>query len=80
MQSLTADATLRPYWKVVGKMWNVCFWVDDAKASYQDFIARGVTIDSTLHEKTDGCLDFGIQDLDGHAIACGPKLDPGDGD
>ncbi len=64
-----------PHWRVVDKMWNAYIWVDDAKALYEEFQSRGATIDYTLHEKPYGCLEFGVQDLDGHDIAFGQNLD-----
>ncbi len=64
-----------PNWKIVHHMWNAYFWVDDAKALYDEFSAAGAKIDYELHEKDYGCLEFGIQDLDGHDIAFGQDLD-----
>ncbi|MEO1748777.1 MAG: VOC family protein [Pseudomonadota bacterium] len=70
-----ADHTNQPNWKIVHHMWNAYFWVDDAKAIYEEFIANGARIDYELHEKPYGVLEFGIQDLDGHDIAFGQDLD-----
>lgn len=63
-----------PHWKIRDKMWNAYFWVDDARAIYDEFIASGAKIDYTLHEKPYGVLEFGIQDLDDHDIAFGQDL------
>ncbi|GAB5409627.1 MAG: hypothetical protein BalsKO_19920 [Balneolaceae bacterium] len=63
-----------PHYKVVHQMWNVYFWVDDAKKLYDEFIASGAIIDYHLTEKDYGCLEFGIQDLDGYDIAFGQEL------
>lgn len=63
-----------PHWKIHDKMWNAYVWVDDARALYEEFQASGAQIDYTLHEKPYGCLEFGIQDLDGHDIAFGQVL------
>jgi uncharacterized glyoxalase superfamily protein PhnB len=63
-----------PHYKVVKNMWNVYFWVDDAKKCYDEFVASGATIDYHLEEKAYGCLEFGIQDLDGYDIAFGQEL------
>ena len=67
------DHTNKPNWEFNG-IWNAYFWVDDAKAIYEEFIANGAKIDYTLHEKPYGVLEFGIQDLDGHDIAFGQDL------
>jgi uncharacterized glyoxalase superfamily protein PhnB len=57
-----------------GNCWNAYFWVDDAKAIYEEFTKNGAHIDYKLHEKPYGVLEFGIQDLDGHDIAFGQDL------
>jgi hypothetical protein len=67
-------ADIRPHWKIVDKMWNVYFWVDDAAAIYAELQERGATIDYTLYDASHGCREFGIQDLDGHDIAFGQVL------
>ena len=69
------DHTIVPHWKVVDKMWNAYFWVDDAKEIYEEFVASGAKIDYTLCEQPYGVLEFGIQDLDGHDIAFGQDLE-----
>jgi predicted enzyme related to lactoylglutathione lyase len=75
MLSQVANAAdIRPHWKVVDKMWNVYFWVDDADAIYAELQDRGATIDYTLYNAPHGCREFGIQDLDGHDIAFGQVL------
>jgi len=63
-----------PHYKVVHQMWNVYFWVDDAKKIYDEFVQSGAKIDYHLSEKNYGCLEFGIQDLDGYDIAFGQEL------
>ena len=63
-----------PHWKTVDKMWNVYFWVDDAKAMYEELVERGAKIDYHLCEQPHGCLEFGVQDLDGYDIAFGQDL------
>lgn len=68
-------AHIVPHWKVVHQMWNVYFWVDDARAMYAELKQRGAKIDYELGEKDYGCLEFGIQDLDGYDIAFGEVLD-----
>ncbi|MGE0846276.1 MAG: VOC family protein [Flavobacteriaceae bacterium] len=66
----------RPNWKIVPNMWNVYFWVDDARAIYDELVASGADIDYELGEKPYGVLEFGIQDPDGHDIAFGQVLNP----
>ncbi len=70
-----ADHEIVPNWKIVDKMWNAYFWVDDARAIHDEFQASGATIDYPLYETPYRVLEFGIQDLDGHDIAFGQDLD-----
>ena len=56
-------------------MWNVYFWVDDAAKIYEEMKQSGAIIDYHLEEKDYGCLEFGIQDLDGYDIAFGQILE-----
>jgi uncharacterized glyoxalase superfamily protein PhnB len=65
---------ITPYWKVVDQMWNAYFWVDDAKALFEELVAAGAKIDYGLETKPYGILEFGIQDLDGHDIGFGQML------
>ncbi|MFT5144748.1 MAG: putative glyoxalase superfamily protein PhnB [Rhodothermales bacterium] len=65
---------IKPHWKIVSNMWNAYFWVDDATALYHEFKAAGAIIDYHLAKKDYGCLEFGVQDLDGHDIAFGERL------
>lgn len=69
-----AEADLKPHWQVVSNMWNAYFWVDDAKAIYDEFRERGAKIDYHLGLKPYGVLEFGVQDLDGHDIAFGQDV------
>lgn len=64
-----------PHYKVVQQMWNIYFWVDDAAKMYEEMKASGAIIDYHLGVKEYGCLEFGIQDLDGYDIAFGEVLD-----
>jgi predicted lactoylglutathione lyase len=66
-----ASKTLVPHWKIVEKMWNIYFWVDDVEAIYAEFQASGATIDYTLYLTPYGVKEFGVQDLDDHDIAFG---------
>ncbi|MEZ4668904.1 MAG: bleomycin resistance protein [Anaerolineae bacterium] len=65
------QAVLVPNWKIVGKMWNVYFWVDDVDAIYAEFQASGAIIDYTLYTTPYGVREFGVRDLDEHDIAFG---------
>ncbi len=68
-----ADASkpLVPHWKIVEKMWNIYFWVDDVAAIYAEFQASGAIIDYTLYTTPWGTREFGVRDLDDHDIAFG---------
>ncbi len=63
-----------PHYKVVEKMWNVYFWVNDANKLHEEVKNRGANIDYGLCEQPYGCREFGIQDLDGYDIAFGQDL------
>lgn len=65
---------IKPHWQIVPQMWNVYFWVDDAKALYEELRAAGAKIDYGLGMKPYGILEFGIQDLDGHDIGFGQRI------
>ena len=65
---------IKPYWKIVDQMWNAYFWVDDAKALFEELKAAGAKIDYGLGVKPYGILEFGIQDLDGHDIGFGQPV------
>lgn len=71
-----ADHAIVPHWRVKDFLWNAYFWVDDARALYDEFVGRGARIDYHLDEKPYGVLEFGIQDLDDHDIAFGQDLAP----
>lgn len=63
-----------PHWKVVDKMWNLYFWVDDVDAIYAEMQERGAIMDYELEVKDYGVKEFGVQDLDGHDIAFGQRV------
>ena len=65
---------LVPHWKIVDKMWNIYFWVDDVEALYAEFQESGADIDYSLYVTVYGVKEFGVQDLDGHDIAFGQLL------
>ena len=76
MLSQTDDLkAIVPHYKIVEKMWNVYFWVDDVDALFQEYKTRGATIDYELCDQPYGCREFGIQDLDGYDIAFGQDMD-----
>lgn len=65
---------IRPNWKIVNKMWNVYFWVDDAEAMYKEMKNSGATIDYELYITPYNVKEFGINDPDGYDIAFGEIL------
>ncbi|MEJ2196223.1 MAG: VOC family protein [Ignavibacteriaceae bacterium] len=64
-------AEITPHWRVVEKMWNVYFWVEDVEALYTEYQQNGANIDYKLGLKPYGVKEFGVQDPDGHDIAFG---------
>lgn len=66
-----------PHHKVVDKMWNIYFWVDDVGSLYRELEKRGAKIDYGLCDQPYGCREFGVQDLDGYDIAFGQDLGEG---
>jgi hypothetical protein len=71
-----ADHVIVPHWRIVDKMWNAHFWVDDVEAMHAELVERGAAIDYSLCVQPYDVKEFGIQDLDGHDIAFGQDLDP----
>ena len=65
------EAEITPNWRVVEKMWNVYFWVEDVEALYTEYKQNGAKIDYKLGLKAYGVKEFGVQDPDGHDIAFG---------
>lgn len=76
LRQVPAGAAVVPNWRVADKMWDAYFWVDDARALYEELIARGAEIDYSLYESPAGVLEFGVQDADDHDIAFGQPLTP----
>tara|TARA_R110002020_G_scaffold86731_10_gene214143 strand:+ start:12038 stop:12427 length:390 start_codon:yes stop_codon:yes gene_type:complete len=70
-----AGHSIVPYWKINDKLWNAYFWVDDAKALYEEFRQAGMPIDYHLGVQPYNVLEFGIQDPDGYDIAFGQDLE-----
>jgi len=68
-----------PHWQIKDQIWNAYFWVDDARALYDELAQRGAHIDYDLGEKPYGVLEFGIQDLDEHDIGFGQDFAPAKG-
>ncbi|MGE0267395.1 MAG: VOC family protein [Candidatus Omnitrophota bacterium] len=66
---------IKPHWKVVNNLWNIYYWVDDAKLLYDELRSRGAKIDYDLGVKEYGCLEFGIQDIDGYDIGFGQNIE-----
>lgn len=62
---------IKPNWKIVEKMWNIYFWVDDVEAIYDEFQKSGASIDYTLYLTPYGVKEFGINDPDGYDVAFG---------
>jgi hypothetical protein len=71
LAQLGEGQSVKPYWQVVDKMWNIYFWVDDADALYAEFGKSGAIIDYTIYNTPWGVREFGVQDLDDHDIAFG---------
>lgn len=65
-----------PHWRIVDKMWNAYFWVEDVEALYAEYRESGATIDYELHTKPYGMKEFGVQDLDGYDLAFGQEVEP----
>ncbi|MBI1336590.1 MAG: bleomycin resistance protein [Phycisphaera sp.] len=74
LKQVDDHSLIRPHWKYVDKLWNIYFWVDDAKALYEELKGRGARIDYDLCEQPYGCLEFGIEDLEDHDIAFGQAI------
>ena len=74
LSQVSADITIVPHWKIVDKMWDVYFWVDDVEALYAEFNQSGAIIDYTLYTTPWGVREFGVQDLDDHDIAFGQVI------
>ncbi len=68
---LAKSAVVTPHWQVVRNTWTAYFWVDDARALYDEMVGRGATIDYGLGLKDYGVLEFGVQDLDRHDLGFG---------
>lgn len=75
LKQVDDPAKVVPHWKVVDKIWNLYFWVDDVEAVYQAMQASGAIIDYKLEVKDYGVKEFGVQDLDSHDIAFGQVID-----
>ena len=69
------DQIITPNWHLRHNTWNAYFWVDDAKALYEELLGSGAKIDYTLCKQPYNVLEFGIQDLDGQDIGFGQDLD-----
>src|SRR5215213_4528421 len=47
LAQLDDGKSIQPHWRVIEKMWNIYFWVDDADALYAEFGKSGAIIDYT---------------------------------
>jgi len=66
--------TIVPNWKVVDKLWDIYYWVDDVEVLYKEMKEAGAIIDYELCDQPYGCREFDIQDPDGHDIAFGQSV------
>lgn len=58
-----------------GEIWDVYFWVRDAKALFESINKKGITIhQEPIHKEHYGNLEFIIQDPDGYLLAFGQEL------
>lgn len=71
LSQVSNPSQIVPHYKIVDKMWNAYFWVDDVDTLYEEFEKKGATIDYGLGVKDYGVKEFGIQDLDGYDIGFG---------
>lgn len=71
LSQVKGKADIKPHWKIVDKMWNIYFWVDDVETIYEEFKRNGATIDYSLYLTPYGVKEFGINDIDGYDIAFG---------
>lgn len=62
-----------PNWRIIDKMWDVYFWVDEIDALYAEYQQSGAIIDYSLYTTPRGMKEFGIQDLDDHDIGFGQR-------
>lgn len=74
LAQVSAETRVVPHWQIVDKLWSAYFWVDDAAALYAEYQSSGAIIDYTLSTTAWGTREFGIQDLDGHDIGFGQRL------
>lgn len=63
-----------PNWKLVEKMWDAYFWVDNIDELYDQLQKSGAIIDYSIYNAPHGVREFGIQDLDEHDIAFGQVI------
>lgn len=71
LSQVNDKSEIKPYWKIVDKMWNVYFWVDDVEKIYREFIVNGAKIDYSLYTTPYNVKEFGIIDPDEYDIAFG---------
>ena len=74
LSQVNNPADVRPHWKIVDKMWNVYFWVDDADSFTRNCSAAARKSTTRFTTSRTEFREFGIQDLDGHDIAFGQPI------
>jgi len=73
---LADDEPAHPHHKRINEMWDAYFWVNDARALYQEYSARKVAMVYELCDQPWGCREFAICDPDGYPLAFGQHLQP----
>lgn len=61
----------------VNTHWAAYIYVNDAAALHAEFASEGIET-SELRQQPYGCADFDVRDPDGHLLAFGQDLDPGE--
>jgi catechol 2,3-dioxygenase-like lactoylglutathione lyase family enzyme len=56
--------------------WDAYVWVADARALYEEFRSRGVTIARPIEDQSYGCRDFDVLDNSGYCLCFGQDLGP----
>ena len=71
LKQVAPDVTLLPIRERSDEIWDTYFWVTDADALHDEFVAKGTAIQYAPCNQPYGCREFGIRDLDGHVIGFG---------
>ena len=76
MLSYTKDPqSIVPHYRVVDRMWNAYFWVDNVELLYKEFVDRGAEIDYSICQTRYGIREFGVKDINGYDIGFGQIID-----